>query len=31
MVGDGEQRNEIEAYIYNNHLERVQIEGFKKR
>ncbi len=30
MVGDGEQRNEIEAYIYNNHLERVQIEGFKK-
>ncbi|MEL5894349.1 glycosyltransferase [Bacteroides sp. GD17] len=30
MVGDGEQRNEIEAYIRSNHLERVQLEGFKK-
>lgn len=30
MVGDGEQRNEIEAYIHNDHLTRVQLEGFKK-
>lgn len=30
MIGDGEQRSEIEAYIRNNYLERVQIEGFKK-
>lgn len=30
MVGDGEKRNEIEAYIRNNRLKRVQLEGFMK-
>lgn len=30
MVGDGEQRKEIETYIYTNQLKRIQLEGFKK-